>query len=366
MEKIILTGGGTAGHCVPNLAIARELEKYDFESVYIGSHEGIEKSLATGAGLRYYGISTGKLRRYFDWKNFTDPFRVIKGLSDAWSILKKEKPSLVFSKGGFVSVPVVKAASALHIPVIIHESDMTPGLANKLSYGSAVKICCSFRETCELLPPQKAVFTGSPIRASISEGDRDRARAFTALRGGYPSIMVMGGSLGAQRVNEQIRRVLPQLLKSYNVIHLCGKGKVDATLQYMDGYVQYDYIDRELPDLYALSDMVISRAGANSIFELLYLKKPNLLIPLSASASRGDQILNARSFSRAGYSHVLEEENMDDVTILEAIDEVMEHSADYTAAMEKAVESSAVLIIRDLILETVKGQDGRRQSRKQN
>ncbi|SFL18370.1 UDP-N-acetylglucosamine-N-acetylmuramylpentapeptide N-acetylglucosamine transferase [Lachnospiraceae bacterium KH1T2] len=351
-KKILLTGGGTAGHCVPNLALVPALKTHGFKPIYIGSYTGIERKLVTAEKIPYYAISTGKLRRYFDWKNFTDPFRVINGFFQAYGILRRERPDIVFSKGGFVSVPVVKAAKLLKIPVIIHESDMTPGLANKLSYSSASKICCSFRETLQYLPKNKAVFTGSPIRDSLLSGDRGQGFAFTGLtRGEKPTILVVGGSLGAQHVNEAVRHLLPTLLKSYNVVHLCGKGKLDESLKNTPGYVQYEYISSEMADLFAMADIVISRAGANAIFELLALKKPNILIPLPVGSSRGDQLLNARSFEKAGYSYLLKDEDLSDDTLTKAIKTVRENSIDYIQAMENAEESGAVEKIADLIAE---------------
>ncbi len=353
MRKIILTGGGTAGHCVPNLALIPTLREKGFEVKYIGSHEGIEKRLVEDAGIPYFGISSGKLRRYFDLKNLSDPFRVLKGFAEALSILKKERPDIVFSKGGFVSVPVVRAAGVLKIPVVIHESDMTPGLANRLSFGAASKVCCSFKGTLKHIPAGKGVFTGSPIRPGLLKGDRLEARTFTGIRSGdYTTLMVIGGSLGAQHVNEAVRSALPLILDEFNVIHLCGKGKLDPTLNHMDGYVQYDYIDKELPDLFALSDIVISRAGANAIFEILALKKPNILIPLPQGSSRGDQILNAEAFEKAGYSYVLRDEDMSDETLTRAIRHVNEHRLDYLDAMECAKESNAVDTICDLLDKT--------------
>ena len=351
-KKILLTGGGTAGHCVPNLALVPALKTRGFKPIYIGSYTGIERKLVTAEKIPYYAISTGKLRRYFDWKNFTDPFRVINGFFQAYGILRRERPDIVFSKGGFVSVPVVKAAKLLKIPVIIHESDMTPGLANKLSYSSASKICCSFRETLQYLPKNKAVFTGSPIRDSLLSGDRGQGFAFTGLtRGEKPTILVVGGSLGAQHVNEAVRHLLPTLLKSYNIVHLCGKGKLDESLKNTPGYVQYEYISSEMADLFAMADIVISRAGANAIFELLALKKPNILIPLPVGSSRGDQLLNARSFEKAGYSYLLKDEDLSDDTLTKAIKAVRENSIDYIQAMENAEESGAVEKIADLIAE---------------
>ncbi|XME02035.1 undecaprenyldiphospho-muramoylpentapeptide beta-N-acetylglucosaminyltransferase [Lachnospiraceae bacterium C1.1] len=351
-KKIILTGGGTAGHCVPNLALVPELKEKNYEIAYIGSYTGIERKLVTAEGIRYHAISSGKLRRYFDMKNFSDPFRVMKGFFQALSILKKEKPDVIFSKGGFVSVPVVKAAALMHIPVIIHESDMTPGLANKLSYGSASKICCSFRETLKYLPSDKAVFTGSPVRASLRKGERGRGRAFTGFNESTkPIIMVTGGSLGAAHVNEAVRHALPKILPDWNVVHLCGKDKTDSDLIGKKGYVQYEYISKEMADLFAMADLVISRAGANAIFELLSLRKPNILVPLPTAGSRGDQLLNAKSFQKAGYSYVIQDEELSDDTLMAAINSVRDNSIDYIEAMENAEENDAVRTIINLIEE---------------
>ena len=307
MKRIILTGGGTAGHVTPNIALLPRLKELQYDIHYIGSYNGIEKELIEQFGIPYHGIATGKLRRYFSVQNFTDPFRVLKGLGDARKLVKILKPDVIFSKGGFVSVPVVLAGKSCHVPSIIHESDMTPGLANKLSFSAATKICCNFPETLRYLPEGKAVLTGSPIRQELLTGDKFKAREFLGFTSDKPVILIIGGSLGAVAVNNAVRAILPQLLKKYQVIHLCGKGRLDPTLNHLDGYMQYEYIKDELKDLFAMADVVISRAGANAICELLALHKPNILIPLPASASRGDQILNARSFERQGFSVVLEE-----------------------------------------------------------
>ena len=307
MKKIVMTGGGTAGHVTPNIALIPSLREAGYEISYIGSYEGIEKRLIEEQNIPYYGISSGKLRRYFDPKNFTDPFKVVKGLAQAVSLLKKIKPDIVFSKGGFVSVPVVLAAKICHIPAIIHESDITPGLANKIAIPGATKVCCNFPETLKYLPKEKAVFTGSPIRQELLSGNADAALTFCKLPAkSKPVLLIIGGSTGSKVINTIVRASLPTLLKNYLVIHLCGKNNLDASLEGMAGYVQLEYAGKELADLFALSDIVISRAGANAIFELLALRKPNILIPLSAAASRGDQILNANSFKNSGYSYVLE------------------------------------------------------------
>lgn len=351
MKRIILTGGGTAGHVTPNIALLPRLRAADYEISYIGSHDGIEKKLIQSQGIPYYGISSGKLRRYFDLKNFTDPFRVIKGFSEASRLMKQLKPDVVFSKGGFVSVPVVMAAKRHHIPVICHESDLTPGLANKLSMPSATKVCCNFPETMQYLPAGKAVLTGCPIRKELMEGSRTKALTMTGFTTDKPVLMVMGGSLGAAAVNEAVRGALGELLEHWQIIHLCGKGKVDESLHGTRGYVQYEYIQSELADLFALCDIVISRAGANAICELLALRKPTLLIPLSAKASRGDQILNARSFERQGFSMVLEEEEVTKEALLNAVSELAAHRQDYIRAMEECPQSDAVGTILGLLEE---------------
>ena len=297
MKKIILTGGGTAGHVTPNLALLPSLQKEEFEIRYIGSYNGIERRLIEETGIPYDGISSGKLRRYFDIKNFSDPLRVLKGYAEALKIMKKYKPDVVFSKGGFVAVPVVLAARHHKIPVIIHESDMTPGLANKICIPIAKKVCCNFPETLKYLPEDKAVLTGSPIREELLNGDRLAGLQYTHLSAGLPVILVIGGSLGSVTVNQAVRSILPELLKNFQIIHICGKGNLDESLIGMEGYVQYEYVDKPLRHLFAAADLVLSRAGSNSICENLALRTPNILTHLSSAASRGDQILNANSFA---------------------------------------------------------------------
>ena len=349
MKRIILTGGGTAGHVTPNIALLPRLRELQYDIHYIGSYNGIEKSLIEKQGVPYHGISSGKLRRYFSLQNFTDPFRVLKGFGEANKIIKELKPDVIFSKGGFVSVPVVIAGKRNHVPVIIHESDMTPGLANKISIPSAVKVCCNFPETLKALPEDKAVLTGSPIRQELMTGDKEKARSFCGFKETKPVILIVGGSLGAAAVNQAVRKILPKLLKEFQIIHLCGKGKLDDSLKGLDGYAQFEYIQDELKDLFALSDIVISRAGANAICELLALRKPNLLIPLSASASRGDQILNARSFERQKFSMVLEEEELTDELLLSSIHKLYDSRESYIEAMNRSSQQSPIETIIGLI-----------------
>ena len=349
MKKIILTGGGTAGHVTPNLALLPALREEDFEIHYIGSYNGIERRLIEAASIPYDGISSGKLRRYFDLKNFSDPLRVLKGYFEARKLMKKYKPDIVFSKGGFVAVPVVLAAKHYKVPVIIHESDMTPGLANKICIPAASKVCCNFPETLKYLPEDKAVLTGSPIREELLHGDRLAGLQYAHLSADRPVILIIGGSLGSVTVNQAVRSILPQLLKTYQVIHICGKGNLDESLIGTEGYVQYEYVDAPLKHLFAAADVVISRAGANSICELLALRKPNLLIPLSAAASRGDQILNADSFARQGFSKVLKEEDLSDKALSTAVFDLYKNRETYINAMEKSSLSNAVETITSLI-----------------
>lgn len=351
MKTIILTGGGTAGHVTPNLALIPSLKESGYDIHYIGSYNGIERKLIEGSGIPYDGISSGKLRRYFDLKNFTDPFRVIKGYGESLKLIKKYKPDVLFSKGGFVAVPVVLAAKHYHIPTIIHESDMTPGLANKLCIPSARKVCCNFPETLKYLPKDKAVLTGSPIRAELLKGDRMAGLQYTNLSAAKPIILVIGGSLGSVKVNTAVRHILPRLLEKFQVIHICGKGNLGESLIGTPGYVQYEYVDSPLKHLFAAADMIISRAGANSICEILALRKPNVLIPLSAAASRGDQILNANSFAKQGFSAVLEEEKLTDDTLYETVVNTYENRRRFIEAMETSHLNNAVETIKNLIEE---------------
>lgn len=359
MKRIVLTGGGTAGHVTPNIALLPALMTAGYDIHYIGSNDGMEKSLIADFNIPYHGIATGKLRRYFSWKNFSDPFRVCKGFFEANRLMKELKPSIVFSKGGFVSVPVVLAAKKNHVPVIIHESDMTPGLANKLSFSSADRVCCNFPETVDKLPAGKAVLTGSPIRAELMLGDANKAEKICGFEEDKPVIMVVGGSLGAASVNKMIRKVLPRLTEKFNVLHLCGKGKLDEELIGTKGYFQMEYAKDEMKDLFALSEVVVSRAGANAICELLALHKPNLLIPLPASASRGDQLLNAESFRKQGFSMVLDEDkDLTEDSLVNAIFELYERKNEFEKTMLTSNQTNAVMTVVKLIEELERKDEG--------
>ena len=350
MKRIILTGGGTAGHVTPNIALIPELKKRGYEIHYIGSKTGIEKQLIEeDKSIKYYGISSGKLRRYFDVKNFTDPFRVLKGFQEAKAIIKDIKPDVVFSKGGFVTVPVVIAADKCKVPCIIHESDMTPGLANKICIPHAVKVCTNFPEAANGIGHDKAVVTGTPIRKEMFSGNKIAGLDFLGFTANKPVLMVVGGSLGAAAINVLIRDALPDLLTKYQVVHLCGKGKVDESLKDVEGYRQFEYIKKEMADLMAAADLIVSRAGANAICEILALNKPNLLIPLPAASSRGDQELNAESFERQGFSRVTKEEELTTSRLIEEIDALYAERDTYIQKMKENSQADSISIITNLI-----------------
>ncbi len=333
-KKIVLTGGGTAGHVIPNIAIIPRLKDEGYEIIYIGSINGIERKLIENENIKYYGISTGKFRRYFDLDNFKDPFKILKGIFEAAHILKLEKPNIVFSKGGFVSVPVIFSSYRYKIPVISHESDVTPGLANKICMPFVRKICVTFPETRKFMNNNKVEFTGTPIRKELFSGSEIKGKRLCRFKNDNPVILIMGGSQGSAFINNFMRVNMKKLLKSFNIIHICGKSNVDKSMINLEGYVQFEYVTEEQTHLFKLCDIVISRAGSNSIHELLALRKPNILIPLTKKSSRGDQILNAESFKKRGFSEVIYEEDLIDFQVLYSkIKEVYERRSEYISNM---------------------------------
>lgn len=354
MKKIVLTGGGTAGHVTPNLALLPSLLAEGWEVYYIGSENGIEKKLIEAENIPYYSIPTGKLRRYLSRQNITDMFRVVKGIQEAAKLLKKIQPDVVFSKGGFVAVPVVLGAKKNKIPVIIHESDITPGLANKIAMPFAQVVCTTFPETLQYIPKQKGLYTGSPIRKELFAGNREKGLAACGFDGTKPILLQMGGSLGAVKLNECLRACLPSLLKDFDVIHLCGKGHLDETLQHTAGYCQFEYVSEGLADLFAAADVLISRAGSNSISEFLALQKPHLLIPLSANASRGDQILNAASYEKQGFAMVLQEEALSPERMEADVRRLYEIRGRYQEAMRQSKQTNGV----EAVMEQIRRFDG--------
>ena len=342
-KRILFTGGGSAGHVTVNTALIPHFEKEGWDITYIGSEDGIEKEIITEQfpHIPYESISSGKLRRYFSWKNFSDPFRVMKGVFDALSVIRKTKPDIIFSKGGFVSVPVVMAAKIAKVPVAIHESDVTPGLANKLAVPFATKIFTTFPETVQSLPSDKSLCAGAIIREELFTGDANEGKRLTGYYEGKPVLMIMGGSLGARKINEAVRGNLDELLSHFQIIHICGKGNIDES-HTQKGYRQYEFIKGELPHYLAMTDFVISRAGSNSIFEFLALKKPMLLIPLSREASRGDQILNANSFVKHGYAIKLEEEALNEESFLAGVNELKANGDTMIRNMEKGEKAYTI------------------------
>jgi len=344
-KSIILTGGGTAGHVSLNQAIIPSLQKKGYQVHYIGSHDGIERELIENefSDVPYHSISSGKLRRYFSMQNFIDPFKVLAGVMQAFRVIRKVKPTVIFSKGGFVSVPVVLAAKMANVPVVAHESDVTPGLANKIALPFASHVFTVFKETTKHLPSDKATCTGSIIREQLFRGNRQNGLALCGFNEEKKVLLVMGGSLGSVVLNDVLRGNLKTLLERYQIIHLCGKGNIDANLEGMKGYKQFEYVTDELPDLLFAANYVVSRAGSNSIFEFLTLHKPMLLIPLSAEKSRGDQILNANLFQKQGFAHVLMEESLTKDSFLNAL--------------EKLVADEEILIDHMLEVETPKTPD---------
>lgn len=352
MRKIVLTGGGTAGHVTPHFALVPHLQEEGWEIHYIGTHEGIERDLVSDR-LPYYPISAGKFRRYFDLKNFTDPFRVLKGVADAYSILRKIRPHVVFSKGGFVTVPVTVAAWSLGIPVVLHESDLTPGLANRLSLPFAKQLCLTFPDSLEHVKEGKGIVTGTPIRPELFNGSKSKGLAIANFKKNVPTLLVMGGSLGSAIFNQVIRDNLTVLTEQYQIIHLCGRGNLEPKIK-NPRYFQLDYAVDELPDLLDAADFVLSRAGANAIFELVALGKPNILVPLSKQASRGDQILNAQSFANQGFSLVIQEEDFTGQKLLNQLKTLDQNRDKFITAMEASEIGDGTKNVLKVIKEVTK------------
>lgn len=324
--KIAFTGGGTIGHVAVNMALIPKAKENKIDCIYIGSKNGIEKEEITKRfpEVKYYGISSGKLRRYISTENIKDIFKVQKGLIDALRVLKKEKPDIVFSKGGFVAVPVTIAAKILNIKTIIHESDVTPGLANKLALKFATKLYTTFEETLKYVPADKSDYVGSIIRDDLFSGEASKAYQITQFNRYKKVVMIMGGSLGSKIINQVIRNNLDILLNKYQIIHLVGRGNLDISI-HKSGYYQREFVSQELMHLYKITDIMISRAGANALFEFLALQKPMILIPLGLDQSRGDQIENAKIFKDKGFARVLEEDQLDSQSLINALENVEEN-----------------------------------------
>ena len=340
MSKIAFTGGGTVGHVSVNLSLIPTALEKGHQVFYIGSKNGIEREMIESqlSNIKYYPISSGKLRRYLSFENAKDVFKVLKGILDARRVLKKEKPDLLFSKGGFVSVPVVIAARSLNIPTIIHESDLTPGLANKISLKFSKKIYTTFEDTLKYLPKDKADFVGATIREDLKEGNQQKGYEITGFDSDKKVLLVMGGSLGSKKLNDIIRENLEALLHDYQIIHLTGHGLVDESYK-QKGYIQYEFVKEELTHLLSITDTVVSRAGSNAIYEFLTLRIPMLLIPLGLDQSRGDQIDNAKYFESKGYGKMIPEDQLTQFKLLEQLKQIESHRTDITHQMEYYKES---------------------------
>lgn len=320
MKTIVLTGGGTAGHVTPHLALIPKLKETGYDIHYIGS-AGIERQLMENQPLTFHTVQSGKLRRYFDWKNLTDPFRVVWGAIQSIRLIGKIKPDVCFSKGGFVAVPVVIGCWVHRVPVLAHESDLTPGLANRISARFAKKVAATFPECAKALAP-KGVLTGTPLRPELFLGEREKGLKLAGFEGSKPVLLMMGGSQGAQSLNKALREALPRILPGMDVLHLCGKGNLDESLMGTPGYFQTEFLSGSLPDALACADLVLSRAGANALCEFAALKKPMLLIPLPLSSSRGDQIHNAKSYGGRGLANVLPQEDLTADTLVQALEKL--------------------------------------------
>lgn len=351
MKKIVLTGGGTAGHVSPNLALIPRLLQEGYVIDYIGTEKGIEREMiARVPQVHYHAVKSGKLRRYFSWQNFTDPFRVVAGAVQSARLMGKLKPDVVFSKGGFVSVPVVFGAWLHHIPVVCHESDLTPGLANKLCRPFARKFATTFPECAAALGP-KAEMTGTPLRPELFGGSRAKGLALLGFTGTKPVLLMMGGSLGAQSVNKVLREALPDLLLSFDLCHICGKGNLAPELEGTPGYKQLEFVDKELPDILATADLVLSRAGSNALCEFQALGKPMLLVPYPKGASRGDQILNAQSLEKRGLCRVLLQENLTRASLTAALNRLWADREQLEEALRKAPPADGTRRVLEMIEE---------------
>ena len=354
LPTIVLTGGGTAGHVTPNIALLPALRDAGYNIHYIGTHNGIEQELISRENVPYHTVPAGKLRRYIDWQNFTDLFRILLGFFKSFFLLGRIKPNIVFSKGGFVTPPIIWAAWLRRIPVISHESDLTPGLANKLALPFANRICHAFAETAKYLPSEKAIHTGIPVRPELTKGDPQKGRDLCNFTSDKPIILIIGGSLGSQAINTAVRSTLPKLLTDHQICHLCGQGNLDPALNNTEGYIQFEYITDDLPHLFAPANYIVSRAGATTLFELLALQKPALLIPLSLQASRGDQIENAETFQSAGYSLVLSEDDLTPESLCKAIHDLQQQSNTLHQSMSEWSDRDAITEILSVLSQSLK------------
>lgn len=342
MYKIVLTGGGTAGHIMPNLALLPALNKY-FDCIhYIGSNNGMEKRLVSKKDIYFHTTDVVKMDRIHKLKNLKIPFVMIKAVKQAKVLLQRIEPNAIFSKGGYVSLPTCFAAWQLKIPIIIHESDMTLGMANKIVAKFASKIITSFEET------KDGIFIGNPVREEIFQGKKSRAIENYHLSRDLPFLLIVGGSSGSTAINDAVYDALANLTTRYTIIHLSGtKGDFSIT---RPNYIQLDYA-HDINDLYALANVVVSRGGANSLSELSALGKKTLVIPLPKGNSRGDQVENAISYQKRGHCLMLEQKNLNANTLFDAINTLHSTSSPNTTKGQKGINDRIVQEILDTIKE---------------
>lgn len=350
---LVFTGGGTLGHVMPNLPLIKHYQQENYGIHYIGSQKGEERSFIEARQINYYPIRTGKLRRYFDWQNFLDVFNVSIGIIQSFLVLLKLRPKVLFSKGGYVALPVVVAAWLLRIPIVIHESDRTPGLTTRLSKRFAKHICVSFQHAAQYFDANKVEWTGLPVRTAIFNASREKGLAIAGFSGKRPILLVFGGSLGAEFLNELIRKNLTtDWLAKFDVVNICGVGKVAPDLQHAN-YKQFERLGEEFLDVMQAADLVLTRGGATSLFELLAMKKPHVIIPLSKAVSRGDQVHNARYFADLKVSSFIEEEEANWKRVQLLLEQTYQNCTTLKANMEQLEFAQATQKVIGVINKTM-------------
>lgn len=350
---IVFTGGGTAGHVMPNLPLIKRFQERGWRVSYIGSGAQMERKLLSSSEVDYRVVCTGKLRRYLTFKNILDAVKVFIGIVQAFWLVRRLRPDIVFSKGGFVAVPVVLGSWLNRVPVVVHESDLSSGLANKISYPVARKICVTFLETAKHLPEHKTVCTGALVRAEIACGNAPAGRDFCGFSEEKPILLVMGGSQGAAKINETVGAALPELLRSFQLVHLCGAGNLVAAYDGLAGYRQFEFLGAPLFNVLAAADLAISRAGSNSLLELLVLRLPHLLVPLGTTGSRGDQLENAAMAEQNGWSLVLQEEDLSVDSLVSRVQQLQLERLQRQQAMASFQAQDAVVAIEGVLNEVL-------------
>jgi UDP-N-acetylglucosamine--N-acetylmuramyl-(pentapeptide) pyrophosphoryl-undecaprenol N-acetylglucosamine transferase len=359
--SVVLTGGGTAGHVWPHFALfeacnsnlVKAFQENKIKVHYIGSKSGMEKDLVliNQPSWKYHSIATGKLRRYFSLKNFSDPILILFGFLQAFLLLGKVKASIVFSKGGFVSAPVVWAAWLRGIPIVIHESDTTPALATRLTLPFSFKVLVAFPETIKRIPPifhDRVIEIGLPVRESLFSASHEESINYFSLPIDRKTILIFGGSLGAQSLNKKMFEIIPTLHKNHNIIHIVGKSnKFD--LPGLENYRQLEFLNEDMKYAYGAADLAICRAGASSIFELAAARVPMILIPLGIHASRGDQIINARIFMNKGWAQSIDENSFQNESAVQLIESTLNSLEERKIALNSAPSKEAATKIGELI-----------------